>query len=66
MSVNDDDTVRLGDLVVAVFDEAALYSTDARVVSQLGAQAVAHVLRHMKRVPTSLLPPEPNTRPTAP
>ena len=38
-------TVELGDLVVAVFDEAAHYSTDPREVSRLATRAVMHVLR---------------------
>ena len=45
MMTNVPRTVELGDLVVAVFDEAAHYSTDPREVSRLATRAVMHVLR---------------------
>jgi len=48
MSVNVGDTVQLGDLVVAVFDEAALYSKDPRVVSQFGAPVLECLTPHEK------------------
>lgn len=38
-------TARLGDVVVAIYDEAARYSTDPQEVSRLATQAVARVLR---------------------
>ncbi|HET9594156.1 MAG TPA: hypothetical protein VFP65_01175 [Anaeromyxobacteraceae bacterium] len=46
-------TVRLGDLIAAVFDEAAHYSTDPSEVSRLASQVVRHLLRRggMLRVP---------------
>ena len=41
-------TVELGDLIQAVFDEAARHSTNPREASQLATQAVAQVLwRHL-------------------
>jgi hypothetical protein len=41
-------TVELGDLIQAVFDEAARHSTDPREVSRLATQAVAQLLyRHL-------------------
>jgi hypothetical protein len=36
--------IQLGELVAAVFDSAARYSADPRVVSQLSARALAHLL----------------------
>jgi hypothetical protein len=47
-------TAQLGDLVVAVFDEAARYSTDPRDVSRLATQAVGHMLRRAQRISISL------------
>ena len=44
-------TAQLGELVAAVFDEAAHYSTDPRKVSHLAMQAVADMLRRAPRVP---------------
>ena len=41
-------TVPLGDLVVAVFDAAALHSTDPKEVSRLAARTVAHMLRDVR------------------
>jgi len=43
-------TAQLGDVVVAAFDSAALYSTDPREVSRLATQAVAHLLHHARRL----------------
>ena len=37
-------TARLGELVAAVFDEAARYSTDPREVSRLATHAVSHLM----------------------
>jgi hypothetical protein len=37
-------TVSLGDLILTVFDKAALYSLDPREVSSLATQTVAHML----------------------
>jgi hypothetical protein len=43
-------TVEFGDLIQAVFDEAARHSTDPREVSLLATQAVAQLLhRHLLR-----------------
>jgi hypothetical protein len=44
MMTNASRTVELGDLVVALFDEAARYSTDPREVSRLATGAVMRVL----------------------
>jgi hypothetical protein len=37
--------VQIGDLVAAVFDSAAQYSVDPRVVSRLATRALGHLLR---------------------
>jgi hypothetical protein len=37
-------TVPLGELILAVFDRAATYSTDPREVARLATQAVARML----------------------
>jgi hypothetical protein len=37
-------TARLGELIAAVFDEAARYSIDPREVSRLAAHAVSHLM----------------------
>jgi hypothetical protein len=38
----------VGDLVVAAFDVAALYSTDEREVSRLATDAVTHMLERAR------------------
>ena len=49
---------RLGDLIVAVFDEAARYSTDPREISRLATRAV----RQLMRAPRTIsVPPQPAT-----
>lgn len=51
---------QLGDLVVAAFDEAALYSTDSQVVARLATLAVEHIVSRQARdleEPTLLVPP---------
>jgi hypothetical protein len=40
-------TIELGELVLAVFDEAAQHSTDPREISRLATQAVSSLLWHM-------------------
>jgi hypothetical protein len=47
MTPNADTTI--GDLVTAVFDEAAHYRTDLREVSQIATQAVTRLLRRARR-----------------
>jgi hypothetical protein len=42
-------TARLGDLITAVFDGAAQYSSDPREVSRLATQAVALMLRRARK-----------------
>ena len=42
-------TIRLGDLVVATFDEASTHSADPHEVSLLATQAVTHLLRGASR-----------------
>jgi hypothetical protein len=42
-------TTPLGQLVAAVFDEAALYSDNPREVSRLATKAVAHLLERLRR-----------------
>jgi hypothetical protein len=39
--------MKLGDLVLAVFDEAAQQTADPREISRLASQTVSHLLRHM-------------------
>ena len=41
-------TVQLGDLIAAVFDEAARCSTDPKQVARLATRAVQHLLRHSR------------------
>lgn len=45
MVMNLHETAPLGELVAAVFDEAALYATDPVEVSRLATQAVMNLLR---------------------
>jgi hypothetical protein len=49
-----DKTARLGDVIAAVFDEAARYSRDPREVSRLATRAVRHLMRRPQRM--ALLP----------
>lgn len=54
MSIHADSTVRFGDFVAAIFDEAAQHSTDPREVSRLATRAVRHALwRSRKTSPSS-------------
>jgi len=39
----------LGQLIAAVFDEAALYSDNPREVSRLATKAVVHLLERLRR-----------------
>jgi hypothetical protein len=41
-------TAQLGELVVAVFDEAAQYGTDPDEVSRMATRAVLHMLRRAR------------------
>ena len=41
-------TVQLGELVVAVFDEAARFSTDPQEISRFATQTVVHMLRRLE------------------
>ncbi|MHC4067700.1 MAG: hypothetical protein ACYSUI_24800 [Planctomycetota bacterium] len=45
MRTNVRKTVQLGELIVAVFDIAAQYSTDPREISRLATGVVMHTLR---------------------
>ena len=47
MKTNAYQTVRVGDLVVAVFDEAEQYSADLREVSRIATRTVTHMLRRL-------------------
>ena len=49
-------TAQLGELVAAVFDQAARYSADQREVSRLATLAVAHLLRRARKIS---IPPMP-------
>jgi hypothetical protein len=42
------ETAQLGELVVAVFDEAARYGTDPEEVSRIATRAVMHMLRRAR------------------
>jgi len=53
MTTHIHETAELGDLVVAAFDETALYSANPAEVSWLATQAVSHVLlRQPQRIGT--------------
>ena len=41
-------TIQLGDLVAAAFDEAALFSSDPKEITNMAAQAVMRVLWRSK------------------
>lgn len=45
MTTHAHKTAQLGELVAAVFDEAARYSADPREVSRLASRAVSHMVR---------------------
>ena len=49
MRTHNHKTAELGELVAAVFDKAALYSTDPEEVSRLATRAVMHLLRRSRR-----------------
>jgi len=65
MDDNSEDEGRLGDLIVAAFDEAAHFSTDPVEVSQLATRAVTHILERTRR-PSSSPEPPPVDRPLSP
>jgi hypothetical protein len=46
-------SVPLGELILAAFDNAALYSTDPREISRLATQAVSDLLRHAPKLSLS-------------
>jgi hypothetical protein len=52
MSTHLHNTVALGDLVAAAFEEAECYSADPREVSHLAMQAIARMLDHAKWTPS--------------
>ena len=47
------ETAKLGDLIVAAFDEAARYTADPKLVAQLATRAVISMLRHAPRASTA-------------
>ena len=57
METNVQKTARLGELVVAAFDEATHYSADPREVSRLATHAVMNMWRRGRRTSTPPLPP---------
>ena len=57
MRTKTHDTVQLGELVVAAFDNAAQHSADPRVVSRLATDLVVHLLRRAEE--TSQAPRRP-------
>jgi hypothetical protein len=56
MKTSIQQTIRLGDLVVAVFDEAARHGSDPEEVSRLATQTVLYMLRYARRPLTPLSP----------
>jgi hypothetical protein len=56
MRTQTQEKIRLGDLIVAIFDEAANYSSDPNEVSRLAALAVMHMLRTTRRIGAPLPP----------
>ena len=56
MKTGTQKTIRLGDLVVALFDEAARHSSDPDEVSRVATRAVLYVLRCARRTLTPLSP----------
>jgi hypothetical protein len=57
VETNKRKTVRLGDLVTEVFDEAARHSTDPREVTRVATQTLKYLMRHARRM--SVLPVAP-------
>jgi len=49
-------SAQLGELVVAVYDQAARFSTDPREVSRLATLAIAHLLRRAQKISMSPVP----------
>ena len=49
-------TARLGDLVAAVFDEAARYSANRREISRLATEAAMHLVLRGRVRPVVLVP----------
>jgi hypothetical protein len=49
MSRSGCSSISVGELVTAVFDNVAQYSTDPRQVSNMAAQVVGYLLRHAKQ-----------------
>ena len=43
-------TASVGELIAAVFEEAAGYSADPREVSRLATHAVRHLMRHAQKI----------------
>ena len=41
--------LHLGDLIAAIYDEAKLYSTDAKEVQSLATETVIHMLKHVRK-----------------
>jgi hypothetical protein len=56
MRANAYKMIRLGDMIVAAFDEAAHYSSDPREVSRLATQMVKDLLRTARRALAPLSP----------
>ena len=50
-------TAQFGELVVAAFDVAAQYSTDAHEVSRLATKAVVQMLKHARGTSIPMPPP---------
>jgi hypothetical protein len=60
------ETASLGDLIVAVFDEAARYSTNPREVSRLARRAIGNLVRRGRRQPRLPLAPTGTEGPSPP
>ena len=49
-------TAEMGDIVVAVYDEAAHFGTTPREVSLLATEVVRHLMRHMQKTSAKMSP----------
>ncbi len=54
MAIPDPRTMSLGDLIVAAFDQAALFSSDPLEVSRLATQCLSRRLRNTPRITIGL------------
>lgn len=62
MSRSGGPSVSVGELVTAVFDNVAQYSTDPRQVSNMAVQVVGYLLQHAKQSSADAPPSKMKTR----